>query len=138
MKWDAGVPPEVRAAAEPHLTRWAGLLPTWCQEFRVRWGSEPGTSCQITCHYPNRWAVLKIGAEWLDQPPGAREVDLVHELLHVALEPMAAAMNRIVGDLTEAGTPLRELAASITTDGLESSVEDLARILLRTLPSCPS
>lgn len=131
VEWYDTVPPEIREIAEEHLKAWWLLLPTWCQEFRVNFDPENKKTLSIGVNFPGRWAVLHLTPRWLQEIPKEREVGIIHELIHVNLEPISTATNRILGDLTEKGTPLRELADSIITDGLEGSTEDLARAFFR-------
>lgn len=130
-RWEPDFPPDVRAIVEPHLMRWLPLLPTWCQEFRVRYRGDEDATLRIVTNHRNRWAMLVISGNWLDEPESEREQSIIHELIHVALEPFCTAAGRIVEDLTQEGTPLRSLADSMFTDGLECSVDDLARSIQR-------
>lgn len=129
--WEEDFPPDVRAIVEPALTPWLPLLPTWLQDFRVRYRGSNENTCQVEISHRNRWAILVIPGNWLEEHPAAREQALIHELAHVVLEPLWSVTRRFVDDTTEEGTPLRELAVSVLTDGLECSVDDLARSLQR-------
>jgi hypothetical protein len=124
-------PPEIRAAVEPYLTRWIALLPTWCQRFEVRYEADMDATMAMHVNHRNRWAQLRVTGQWLDEPDGERENAVVHELLHVGLEPCFAAARRIMEDLTQERDTTRALADSMLTDALECTVEDLARAVLR-------
>lgn len=130
-RWESDFPADVRAIVEPYLARWLPLLPTWCQEFRVRYRGGESNTLKVDVSHRNRWAVLTVSGNWLDEPDSEREEAIIHELIHVALEPFCVATRRIVEDLTQEGTPLRSLADSMGTDGLECSVDDLARSIQR-------
>lgn len=133
-RWEPDFPADLRAIVEPHLMRWLPLLPTWCQEFRVRYrGDGDGATAKVAMSHKNRWAVLTVHGAWIDEPEEEREEAVIHELIHVALEPFSAASGRILEDLTEKDTPLRSLADSMFTDGLECTVDDLARSIQRLM-----
>lgn len=129
--WDPDVPADIRAIVEPYLTRWIGLLPTWCQRFEVRYDPHKQAAMAVHTNHRNRWAQLQVTGEWLAESDRERENAVIHELVHVALEPFVHAAGRILEDLTEEGTPLRELGDSMFTDGMECAVEDLARGIRR-------
>lgn len=132
-RWDAEFPADVRAIVEPVLLRWLPLLPTWCQEFRVRYRGDNANTAQVNVSHRNRWAILTIAGNWLSEPRIEREEAIIHELIHVALEPCWSAASRFLEDVTQDGTPLREFAHSALTDGLECSVDDLARSIQRLI-----
>lgn len=130
--WEPDVPAEVRAIAEPLLERWGGLLPTWCQEFVVRYvGGEEDATLKIVINHRNRWALLKLTGLWIGEPPAAREKALIHELIHVGLEPMQQAAALIVDQYAEAGSPAHSIAGTMLREGVECSTDDLARAILR-------
>jgi hypothetical protein len=128
--WQGGVPDEVRGALEPILERWSGFLPTWCQEFRVDWAPGEEDLATVTIHWSNRWAVLKVTPAWLSEDGRTREIAVVHELLHVFLEPLVMAGEHVFQSLPEEGG-LVKLAAKVLKDGREGAVEDLAQALWR-------
>lgn len=115
VHWD--VPREVRSALEPHLERWWALVPTWCQEFTVRYDHENPSRMAARINYANRWATLVVTAGWLNDPDEERANSVRHELAHVMLEPVSAAVRRIISDTQEEGTPLYELCDSVFNSG---------------------
>lgn len=131
IRWADDFPADLRPLVEPHLLRWFGLVPTWCQEFIVRYDSDRDARMAMRVNYRNRWAVLIVTGQWFDSPASERESTVIHELLHVAMEPLTSAISRIIEDTLEVGTPVYDLADSMFTDGMEASVEDLARAILR-------
>ena len=131
ITWDPDIPEDIRAIVEPHLRRWRGLVPTWCQEFIVRYRPAQDGRMETKVNYRNRWAVIVVTGVWLGETEVEREASLVHELLHICLEPLSAAVVRIIEDVTEKDTPVRALVDSMFTDGLEASVEDTARCIIR-------
>lgn len=132
IRWEPDFPADLRPLVEPHLLRWSGLIPTWCQEFIVRYDSKQDGRMATHVNHRNRWAVLIVTPEWFDSPEAERENSMVHELVHVGMEPLTSAVDRIIRDTLEEDTPLRELASSMFVDGMEASVEDMARAIRRT------
>lgn len=132
-RWEPDFPADVRAIVEPILARWLLLLPTWCQEFRVRYRGDLDNTAMVEISHRNRWALLTVSGNWLDEPESEREEAIIHELLHVALEPLWVAASRLIEDVTPEGSPLRALGQSMASDGLEMSVDDLARAIQRLL-----
>lgn len=130
-RWEPDFPVDIRAIVEPYLLRWIPLLPTWCQELRVRYRGEIGAVAQVDISHRNRWALLIIGGNWLDEPEEEREEAIIHELIHVALEPLSTAASELVETLADDGTPLRRLAETQLRNGVECSVDDLARSIQR-------
>lgn len=131
IQWEPDFPDDLRGIVEPHLQRWLALIPTWCQEFIVRYDPHQDSRMAAKVNYRNRWAILIVTGQWFDSPVAEREVCLIHELLHIATEPLSSVVTRIIDDTLEEGTPLRELSDSMFTDGLEASVEDMARGIIR-------
>lgn len=109
------------------------LLPTWCQEFQVNYDSRTEDMCNVTVHYANRWAVLCVGPSWLDQPEAERESGLLHELVHVGLEPLSGAAANLIENTLEDGSPAYTLAKQQVHDGTEAAVEDLCRAIRRAV-----
>lgn len=132
-RWEPDFPADIRRIVEPVLVRWLDLVPTWCQEFRVRYRGDEQNTLKVNIHHSNRWAVLTITGAWLDEPESAREEAIIHELVHVAVEPLFTAADRAVEELSDEDSPVRRLASAGLREGLECSVDDLARGIQRLL-----
>lgn len=131
--WDPTVPPEVREATEETLAKWSWVIPPWVQFFRVRWIPKMEDAVlEVSTSYHNRWAVLRIGPQWLTQPPEEREAALLHELVHIVLDPIHEALHQITTSTTEKNTPARRLTKALGTSALETATEDTARLLLNS------
>ena len=129
--WGKSVPSEVKDILLPILKKWFVILPTWCQDYEVRYIGEGEDLCTALTNFRNRWSVLTVTGKWVAAHEEDREVGVIHELIHVNLEPLSAATRKLVGDLTPKDTPVRELADTMYSDGLEGSTEDLARAFYR-------
>lgn len=126
------VPREVKAAVQSELACWTFLLPPWCQELRIRWDPELEATAEVTVHVPNRWATIRIGPPYLEQPQDERLVVILHEILHIALHPYTTATTAAMRHL--AGEDRQELLAmgeDFVEQALEGVVEDLARSVHR-------
>lgn len=127
-RWEPDFPADVRAIVEPVLTDCLWLVPTWCQEFIVRYAPHVDARMQTEVSHRNRWAILMVTGQWLNEPADERTTTLTHELAHLVLEPFAVAANRVKDRLSG---DAQGLADDMLRDGLECAVEDLARCLTR-------
>ena len=132
-QWSPLVPAEVRCAAEPHIERWSALVPGWVEDFRIEWQSNLQYICQVNLHYTNRWAVLRIGPSWLSESETEREACMVHELVHILMEPLADASTAIMEETCAEGSDAGRMARRSLTRGLEASTEDTARAIIRAV-----
>lgn len=124
-------PEDLQAIVDPLISKWKDLIPPWCQELRICYDPKRDSMMSTTLNYRNRWAVLHITGVWFKEKVEERELALVHEFVHILLEPIDAPIVRIIQDALEEGTTARELAASMHTDGSEAAVEDTAQAILR-------
>lgn len=128
IRWEPDFPADLRSIAEPVLSECVWLIPSWCQEVIVRYNPHIDARMQSEISHRNRWLVLNFTGQWLNEPEDERVNTLVHELVHVCVEPFAIAANRVRDQIPEAA---RGLAEDMLRDGLECSVEDLARCITR-------
>jgi len=129
--WEPDIPNDLREIVEPILSRWGDLIPTWVQDFSVRYDSEASATARTIVNHRGRWAIFVFTPSWLGTTSKERENALVHELIHINLEPMNCNVMRVLNDVLEKGTPTYSLAETLFVDGMEASVEDLARALGR-------
>ena len=131
VTWEPDIPADIRAIVEPHLERWKGLVPTWVQEFIVRYDPMSDNRMAVKVNHRGRWAVLIVTGHWLGEASEEREESMIHEFIHICLEPLVAPVSGIIDDMTDEDTRERKLVESMFSDGMEASVEDLARCLVR-------
>lgn len=132
IRFEPDFPDDLRSSVAPLIEQWRSMIPTWCQEVVLRYDPQQEARMAARINYRNRWAVLIVTGQWFDQPEDERVASLLHELMHICMEPFTVAASRVIEDLTDEGTPLRELAHTMYEDGMEAAVEDLARCVLRT------
>ena len=130
VTWEPDIPADIRAIVEPVLKHWDWLVPTWCQEFDVRYNPMKDARMAVTVNYHNRWAVLHVTGQWFGEPEDMREMCLVHELIHIFLEALTAPVGRIIEGATEEDSKERALADRMFADGMEQTVADLAHCLI--------
>ena len=128
-------PDDLKDIVTPYLKKWEPLIPTWVQEFIVRFVPDLNSTLQAHINYRNRWFVLKITGNFLDQNEEERHNSIRHELIHLNLEPMASNVSRVIDDLSPQGSEYRSLIDSFYTDGMEAAIEDLSRGLGRLMES---
>jgi hypothetical protein len=134
VRWEE-VPTEIRVAVEPFLLAWLSMLPSWVEEVVVRYDdNDSENTISIKAHYPNRWAVMAIAGGYLSYPEDEREVAIIHELVHVIEEPYTLAVANLLDALLpkkDDDDPLYLLVRRTFKDGMEQTVEDLARAMVR-------
>lgn len=127
--WQPCVSDAVRALAEPILDRWRWLIPSWCHELLVFYRETDGDNAAAACRtYPEyRYAQLMIYGSFVGkQRPDDRENAIIHELLHVQLQPLVQEFKHLLAQQVPEG-PLREWANTNHTGAMEGVVCDLAR-----------
>lgn len=132
LNWRGEWPPEVRAAVEPHLHRWLGVVPRWCHEIIVRWNpdcTDSSMRCDVRPQY--RDTVLEVCPAWLDMEEASRENAVVHELAHILVGPLMNFARETIRDVSDDGTALRAVLDRQCTNAFEGVVEDAARAFVR-------
>jgi hypothetical protein len=133
IRFTPGISDEVRAAVEPHLMKWAFLIPAWCHEVNVTWrDDDPAGALNIVVHYEYRRADINVLPNFLSCPE-RRERNVVHELLHIITEPMRNTA-RDLRDVVAKGHPdVLGWADEMIRHSDESITCDLAALVLERL-----
>jgi hypothetical protein len=134
LRFSPNVAPEVREAIEPHLVKWAFLIPGWCHELNVAWNdrdTEHG-ALSISVFYEYRNADLDVHANFLTQP-AHREQSVVHELLHLSLAPITQVAETLRDALVAEVSALEPWATEMIRQGEESTTCDLTRLVVGRL-----
>lgn len=130
--WKEEVPAEIRAAVEPHLTRWLGILPGWCEEIIMRWNADTtSASLQTDVRPEYRDVILEVCPSWLDLGEDSRECAVVHELCHVLAGPLVNFTRDTIWQMSDEGSALRGILQRECEKAFEGVVEDQARAFLR-------
>lgn len=129
--WDPVIPPEVRAAAEPTLDEWKTRLPGWISDLTVSFDQKDGVNCSINVQYEYRRAYLYLHGAWLEQSTDMRREDILHELIHLFLEPMQGSISSLTEHLLKDNPTFLGWVEEEIERGLEASTCDLTNLLLR-------
>lgn len=117
------------------------LLPGWCERLYVATGTGGGNAAADTrVRVPYRWTRLTVYPAWFDQSDYVRQANIVHELMHVFVNPLYLhALDSLTdtlraGGIDKGGLADKLLARSVP-DTLEGCVEDLTHALMRSHPA---
>jgi hypothetical protein len=133
IRFSPNVAAEVRAAIEPHLVKWAFLIPAWCREVCVRWDDEdPDSACRIRARYEYREADLYVCAVFLSEPE-ERERIVVHELSHLTLAPFVSVLHAMRDVLVAKAPDVEAWADEMLRLGEEASTCDLTALVMERL-----
>jgi len=126
-----GLPAEARAAIEPHLVQWAFLIPAWCHRVNVVWTDDDANGAlKVQVHYEYRRADLHVLPNFLSAT-AHREEQVIHELLHIATEPMRNTCHDLRDALVAQIPALAGWADELMRHSEESVVCDLAAAIVR-------
>lgn len=134
IEWEGDFPADLRAIVEPVFTPLEVLLPTWCQTVVLRNTPDLDSTLKVEISLRNRWVLVRVGPSWYAVSAIERLNSIMHEIMHVLIEPLSWAMKRIL-EAQELEGASRALAERTLEDGLEQAVEDTARAIMRLLPA---
>jgi hypothetical protein len=91
-------PPEIREKVEPILDDISWLVPGWCQRVVVFWEpvNQDRNSAFINVNYAYRFVQITICSDFLGQTEQEMRDDLLHELIHGFICPMADYAREII------------------------------------------
>jgi hypothetical protein len=134
IEWEGDFPADLRAIVEPVFAPLEILMPTWCQTVVLRNTPDLDSTLKVEISIRTRWILIRVGPTWFSVSAIERRNSMLHEIVHVLLEPLNWAMKRIV-EAQELESVAGRLAERTQEDGLEQTVEDTARAILRLLPT---
>ncbi len=116
-------PSDILVIVESVLRPWVHLAPGWCRTVDVRFeSSDNDAGASVRVNFKNRWAVIMVHPQWLEEDPEDRERMLVHEIAHIHLDPMRTAFHDSIESLDEA---LKDFAWTRFKEAWEGATEDL-------------
>jgi hypothetical protein len=139
IKYAKDIPPEMLAAIKPYVERFSWMLPAWMQYIQVSYANDeednPAISTIVNHEY--RWGDVTFYPCWLNADPETREVDVIHDFLHLSTNPIfnhaRNTIELLMGDSEQAKVffaieenRLRELH--------EGMVQDIAHMIQERLP----
>jgi len=120
---------------EMRVERWGRLIPLWCSslwfEYRPE-GLMEDEVMRICINYPYRQAIILASPLLFDVrvSEALRERYLVHEFMHLAVEPLAEWAKGNLERLLDDAPKYRETVIGELRDRVESIVQDLAHGIL--------
>jgi hypothetical protein len=126
------VPAEMREAIRPHVRRAAFTLPGWCEHLYLDWAThdgDTGTAADTVCMFRYRWARVTVYSGWLRHGEYTRQRLLLHELVHVNIDPLYHGLKNMVDDLTPDKISERVVLRTLN-EALEGVVEDMTNLLM--------
>lgn len=137
VEWARWVPTEVRAALAPPLRRHLWLVPTWVHEIVVEWDESPEgddpPALQALGDPEYRQANLVVCPAFLGESPEVRDREVLHEIVHLSLEPLRALARtyaKAAADADEESVAFKVAEEHIRT-AVEGGVCDLTSALAR-------
>lgn len=97
------VPDEARSAIEPLLMANLYRIPGWCVELRVTWNDESDFVLNSRVQAEYRTGAIEICPAFLRRDPKSRADDVLHELVHFAVDPLHSLVHRLIVDAQRAG-----------------------------------
>lgn len=123
--WDV-MPPEVRKAAEKYVKKHSDLVPTWCHCLTLMYEVEGDENAVAACcaefHY--RQATIRLFPSFLDETEADRELTIVHELLHIPLDPLVSYARSVAERISD--EHIRAHVLDELTCRMEGTVVDLS------------
>lgn len=134
IEWEGDFPRDLRAIVEPVFAPLEVIIPTWCQTVSLRHTPSMDKTLRVQMSLRNRWIVIEVGPNWLAHSALDRESSMIHEICHVLIEsfqwPAARALDAY-GPASD--TPAKAHLEQVLSDGLEQTVEDMARAFQKLL-----
>lgn len=121
------IPEELLTTVERSVEFIVPILPRWCSMLYVNYSNKSESDLRVHISVKNRWATLEFHPGHFNRSEYDRRVELMHEVVHLYLDPMSDVFDEMVGDNT--------VAKAWWTNAVERSTQDLAENWERLLPS---
>jgi hypothetical protein len=131
-------PPEVRRSLAPLLRSYLWLVPGWCRQLGVGFQADgDGADASTSCDPEYRQAWIRFHSGWLDANPTQRRLEVIHEVLHIALAPMSGEQREAVDRLFDDGDAPKYKATlqEQWRKAFEGTVQDIAFAVLAIPPA---
>lgn len=123
-------PEAKQAALEAILERIAPMIPNWIQRIYFKnlgvASDDEGAACSVHVNTCYRFAEIAVFPEFWDEDWPERVMFLVHELIHIPIEPVAETITGFIEVYIEENTPARTLLEKQLKNAIETTVQDLA------------
>ncbi len=129
-------PDDVKRTVEFFLEPYVDLIPGWCRILYVRFESiDADSMVSIRVCYENRWATMRVSPDWLEELPDDRSRALIHEIVHIHVQPMRTVFVDVTAGMDE---QLKEFAWERFREAWEGATEDLTWAFFSTQADKPS
>ncbi|MEO7367531.1 MAG: hypothetical protein ABIZ36_06215 [Gemmatimonadaceae bacterium] len=129
----SGMSEEVRFAIEPHIRKWAFLVPAWCEEVNVTWqDDDTDGALNVEVFYEYRRADLNVLPNFLTGER-CRERNVVHELLHIITAPLANTCQAMREAVKKHAPDIEDWATEIIRQSDEAVTCDLTNLVMNSL-----
>jgi hypothetical protein len=125
------VPDDVWDILVQSLNKWEFLIPGWCAEVKVIFGSEGMDDClaQVEIRYAQRDSILIIGAKWLDTSIRERELTIAHEMIHILNAPLTEFIENLLENIVGEDHLAHKFLDQLFHDRWEAVTEDISRAI---------
>ncbi len=107
IEYNENIRKDLREPLEAVINKYRILLPVWLQKLVVNMWDTPndGEVANVHTMHEYRTATLNTNASWLSQSDYERELTIIHELLHICLDPMDVYPQNVFDQLLEHDAP---------------------------------
>ena len=130
LEIDHDVPAEVQSAAVSLIRAHGDLIPPWCDRFCLGWNPEADNIAEIEVSEKYRWVKIWLSGQWLERDETHRERNILHELVHILIQPISGTAKELARD--------DKLAKTLVTNETEKAVCDIAGIIYRLKRMIPA
>jgi hypothetical protein len=129
-------PKELKPVIVEYIHRYAWLLPAWCSDLHIVYRTvkdkNPDVAAELTSEESYRNAVMVIYAGFLTQDDKRRRKIIVHEMIHITVNPLGDFALRAIRNLApDKDEPkLNAVLQDELTERWEAVTEDLANIIV--------
>lgn len=106
------------------------MIPKWIQKIYIKnlgvASDEEGTSCTVYVDTNYRFAEIAVFPDFWEEDGPSRVHCLVHELIHMPMEPVAVTIKEFIEAYMEEDSPARKLLEKQLRNAVETTVQDLA------------
>jgi hypothetical protein len=131
--FDKALPDVVKAELERFLPELGVFVPSWCQRVTFYWWQrdDDGEDMSISVNYEYRFASLYVTPLWLGGDDRAKRENIIHELVHVSVGPLANYARETFKLLLDGEPKFRQHADNELRVRHELVTQELAFILSR-------
>lgn len=129
-----GVPRSVRSEVEPHIERFAPLLPSWVERLHVNFAQDDEeVIASVSVRHEYRTMRVTVTPLFLTLDQHMQAITLLHEFIHSSQGPMMACFENLMESMIEEDTPVAAWIDEEWRKAIESSTTDLEFGIARML-----